>query len=76
MPTFEYTVDGEPQTTSEHILTPLQILQQAGIDPATHYLVQIIGHNQESYQNDLNQEIHMHQHMRFISVPTGPATVS
>lgn len=75
-PTFEYTVDDEPQTTQEHILTPVQILQLAGIDPATHYLVQVIGQHQESYQNDPNREIHMHQHMRFISVPTGPATVS
>ena len=38
-PTFDYTVDGEAQSTTEHVLTPTQILQAAGVDPATHYLV-------------------------------------
>lgn len=75
-PKFDYTVDGEPQSTTEHILTPTQILQRASIDPATHYLVQIIGNKQESYQNKPNEPIHMHEHMKFISVATGPTPVS
>ncbi len=76
MPTFTYSVDDEPQTTGEHVLTPVQILQNAGIDPGTHYLVQIMGNHQESYQNKLNEPIHMHERMKFISVSTGPTTVS
>jgi hypothetical protein len=75
-PTFQFTVDGESYSTTEHILTPIQIMQLAGIDPVTHYLVQLIGQNQESFQDEPNKEIHMHQHMRFIAIPTGPATVS
>jgi hypothetical protein len=33
MPTFQYTVDDEPQSTTEHTLTARQILQNAGLDP-------------------------------------------
>jgi hypothetical protein len=71
-----YTVDGEPQTTNERELTPVQILSNAGIDAATHYLVQIEGQHKISYQNNPQTEIHMHEHMKFISVSTGPTPVS
>ena len=74
--TFEYTVDGEEQTTHEHTLTPTQILSNAGIDPASHYLVELRGKHQVSYQGKPNEEIHMHEHQRFISVATGPTPVS
>jgi hypothetical protein len=73
---IKYTVDDEPQTTPERVRTPTQILQQAGIDPATHYLVQIEGKHQESYQNEPEKAIHMHEHMIFVSVSTGPTPVS
>ena len=76
MPTFQYTVDDEPQTTTEHILTARQILQNAGIDPATHYLVEIQGQHKTSYQNKPDEPIHMHEHMKFISVFSGPTPVS
>ena len=76
MPTFNYTVDDEPQATTAHELTPTQILNNAGVDPATHYLVQLQGNHRESYQNRPDVVIHMHQHMKFISVSTGPTPVS
>lgn len=76
MDVFHYTVDDEPQTTPEHVRTATQILQQDGIDPATHYLVQIKGKDQESYQGRAEEPIHMHEHMRFVSVSTGPTPVS
>jgi len=76
MPTFHYTVDGEPQETTAHELTPTQILTQAGIDAASHYLVQIEGANRVSFQGKPNEEIHMHENMKFISVSTGPTPVS
>ena len=75
MPTFHYTVDGKEQSTSEHELTPNQVLQNAGIDPATNYLVQIIGREKKSYQGK-SDPIHMHEHMVFISVSTSPTPVS
>jgi hypothetical protein len=76
MPTFHYTVDDEPQTTTEHTLTPTQILQHAGLDPANYYLVQIEGNHQVSYQGKPEEAIHMHEHMKFVSVFTGPTPVS
>ncbi len=74
--TFQFTVDDEPFSTHEHILTPTQILQIAGIDPATHYLVEIRGNHQESYKDKPNEPIHMHQHAKFVSVFTGSTPVS
>ena len=76
MPTFNYTVDDEKQSTTALVLTAQQILSNAGIDPATHYLVQIEGKNRVSYKDDASKEIHMHEHMIFISVSTGPTPVS
>jgi hypothetical protein len=76
MPTFEYTVDDEPQTTTEHTLTPHQILQNAGVEPQTHYLIEIKGQNQTSYKDKPDEPVHMHQHMKFISVFNGSTTVS
>ncbi len=76
MPVFHYTVDGEPQETTAHELTPTQILTQADIDAATHYLVEIDGNNRVSFQGKANEEIHMHDHQKFISVSIGPTPVS
>jgi hypothetical protein len=75
MPGFDYTVDGEPQTTTEHQLTVRQILSGAGIDPATHYLLEIQGNHQVPHPN-LEEVIHVHEHMKFISVSTQPTPVS
>ncbi len=76
MPTFEYTLDDEPQSTDEHTLTARQILQKAGIDPQTHYLVQIEGQHQVSFKDNPDDPIHMHQHMKLVSVFNGPTPVS
>ncbi len=76
MPTFDYTVDDEPQSTTSHSLSATQILTNAEIDASNHYLVQIEGNHRISYQDNPSQEIHMHEHMKFISVSTGPTPVS
>lgn len=75
-PTFEFTVDGESYSTSEHTRTPAQILQIAGLDPTTHYLVELKNKKQESYKDRMNDSIHMHQKMEFLSVFVGPTPVS
>jgi hypothetical protein len=75
MPTFEYTVDDKPQVTNQHTLTPDQILNNAQIDPKTNYLVQIVGRERISYQGKTDP-IHMHEHMKFISISTSPTPVS
>lgn len=76
MPSFDYTVDTEPQSTTEKELTPTQILTNADIDASTHYLVQLEGGHRVSYQGKPSEEIHMHENMKFISISTGPTPVS
>jgi hypothetical protein len=76
MPVFKYTVDGEQQESSAHELTPSQILTNAGVDAASHYLVQIEGNHRISYQTKPTEPIKIHEHMKFISVSTGPTPVS
>ena len=73
---IHFEVDGEPLETTEKILTPTQILGLAGVDAANHYLVQIEGRHQTSYQDKPNEEIHMHEGQKFITVATGPTPVS
>ena len=76
MPTFRYTVDDEPQETSDHVLTPAQILSNAQIDAASHYLVQLQGNHRKSYEGKPDEAIHMHENMKFISVSVAPTPVS
>ena len=73
---IHYTVDNEPQTTRERELTAGQILRQAGIDPDTHYLIEIRGHDRESFKDRTDAEIRMHDHLKFISIAVGPTPVS
>lgn len=73
-PTFHYTVDGEPHETHKHVMTATEILQSAGLDPTQYYLKQIQGDHEISYKP--NEEIRMHNHMKFISIFTGSTPVS
>jgi hypothetical protein len=73
---IDYIVDDEPQSTTSKVLTPRQILTDAGIDPASHYLVQLQGQHQISYKDTPDVEIKLHEHMKFISISTGPTPVS
>lgn len=73
---IDYTVDGEPQTTTEQSLTPRAILTAAGINPETHYLVEVKGNTTVSYKDKPDEALHMHQHMKFISSSMGPTPVS
>ena len=73
---IDFTVDGEPLTTTERELTPRQIMELASTDPETHYLVQIEGRHRESYQGKGEITIHVHDDAKFITVSTGPTPVS
>jgi len=75
MPTFDYSVDGEAQTTTEHELTAGQILKNAGLDPAQRYLIELVGAEQKKY-TDPNTVVHMHEHQKFVSAFIGPVPVS
>ncbi len=73
---IEFKVNSQIIKTIEHELTPVQIMGLAHIDPQTNYLVQIKGHEQISYQGKPEEEIHLHEHMVFITVSIGPTPVS
>lgn len=75
---IDYTVNDEPQSTTADELTPTQILSKAGIDPNTNYLVEIRGNGKEkvSFKDNPDELIKMREHLRFISVSTGPKPVS
>lgn len=72
---IEYFVDNEVQRTDNPDLTVAQILQKAGLDPATHYLIELRGHDQVPLR-DINQVIHIQEKEKFISVFSGPTPVS
>jgi hypothetical protein len=60
-----------------HILTPNEIMANAGIDPNAHYLIRLVGEkNQESYKDRPDAPIHMHEGMRFITASLNPTPVS
>ena len=74
---ISYLVNDEPQTTTEKVLTPVQIMATAGIDPNNNYLIEIKGdHKKESFKDDPNKPIHMHDGMKFITNFMGPKPVS
>ncbi len=76
MPTFEYTVDTDPQSTDQQKMTPNEILRKAGFDPAVYYLVAIHGESQQSFQGKGDDPIEIHEHEKFVSIFTGPVPVS
>ncbi|VVB84925.1 Uncharacterised protein [uncultured archaeon] len=73
---IKYTVNDKEQETDQKVMTPRAILEKAGIDPTLNYLVQIEGKKQISYKDSPDQNIEMHNNMKFISISTGPTPVS
>lgn len=73
---IKFTVDGEEFTTDDRTLTPTQILQIAGIDPATRYLVEVKNKRTISYQGKPEEIIHINKDDKFLSVFMGPTPVS
>jgi hypothetical protein len=74
--TLHYTVDAEPQKTTQHKLTAEEIMKNAGVDPKNHYLILLAGKGQESFKDHPNKPIHMHDCMQFITASLCPTTVS
>lgn len=74
---IHYNVDDEPETTDQTVLTPVQIMTAAGLDPKTNYLEQIVpGHDPISYKNNPEAQIEMKNGLHFITKPIGPMPVS
>jgi hypothetical protein len=74
--TIHYTVSDEPQSTTQKEMTPVEIMKNAGVDPAQNYLIQIEGNHKKSYKDNPNEIIHMHDKMTFITNFMGPKPVS
>jgi hypothetical protein len=70
-----YLVDTDRQVSTVDHLTVREILVNAGIDPADHYLLELRGKEQIEYK-DLDQVLTLHEAEQFISVYHGPTPVS
>ncbi len=70
-----YTVDGKPQETASRKLTPVQLLDHAGVDPRTHYLVRLDGPHCRSYRFEPEVEIHVNDGDEFVSAPIEPRAI-
>ena len=75
-PSFTIIVDGEELVVTDHELTPTMIMERAGIDPATHYLVIIEGRHRESLEGKNDELIRIHEKLTLVSVFTGETPVS
>ena len=73
---IHFTVDTEPLETSHRELTPVQIMELAGIDPANHYLSIIEGHHQHPLKDAPTTPIRIHEDEHFVSASTGPTPTS
>jgi len=72
---IHYRIDDEPESSLAKVLTPVQVMSDAGIDPQTNYLEQI--HPEVvSYKDKPDEKIELTEGMRFITKPTGPMPVS
>jgi len=65
---IHYTVDGNIQSTTDETLTPREILEDAGLDPATHYLARVIDGRRHSYKDTPDEPLVMDEHMQFVTV--------
>tara|TARA_R110000787_G_scaffold209044_1_gene319103 strand:+ start:5455 stop:6084 length:630 start_codon:yes stop_codon:yes gene_type:complete len=73
---FEIFIDGELYEAPEKTMTPNEILALAGLAVEEHYLVELKGKHQDSFEGKGDQDVHLHEKSKFISVFTGPTTVS
>jgi hypothetical protein len=74
---IEFSIDGDPYSTTEKTLTARQLLSEfSKLDPASHYLIQVEGRHQESYADHPDDPIHLHPKQKFITAASGPTPVS
>ena len=72
---IRYFLDNEPQETTQDTLKVGQILKDGGLDPQTHYLIELRGDHQVEYR-DIDESIRVHENERFISIFHGPTPLS
>lgn len=72
-----FTIDGEPYSTEKKTVTAGQLLADfAHLDAASHYLIEVDGRHQESFEGRPGEVIHLHEGHKFISAAAGPTPVS
>jgi hypothetical protein len=71
------TIDGDDHVVEKEEMTARALLELAGLDPSTSYLILLHGEGkQESYRDRLDEEIKLHNKMQFVSGDLGPAPVA
>ena len=76
---FQYTIDGEEETTEHRELTPNQILEKAGFKPVKDYYLVKVSHDggEESYKDRMDKPIKMVcPAAKYVSIYNGPTPVS
>ena len=63
---IHYTVDGEEEATTQEELTARDILESAGLNPETHYIVSVADGRRHEFHR-LDEPISLHEHSKFIS---------
>jgi len=69
-------VDDELYPFTEIFMTPVEIMNVAGLKEGEFYLKQLVGHQEITYKNDKNHVIALHDHIKFVSCKTTNTTVS
>lgn len=73
---FTIFIDGESFEAPDETMTANEILSLGGLSADEHYLVEIKGKHQDSFEGRGDEEIHLHEGSKFISVFTGPTPVA
>lgn len=73
---FTFYIDGEAFEAPEKTMTANEILSLGGLSTDEHYVVEIKGKHQESFEGKSDEEIHLHEGSKFISVFTGATPVA
>jgi hypothetical protein len=73
---IEILLDGDPLLIPDKKISPNEILKIAGLDPFTHYLVQVEKREQISYQGKGEEPIKVHKGDVFVSLSTEPTPTS
>jgi hypothetical protein len=73
---IHFEVDDENVETPDRDLTVRGILELAKVDPDTHFLQLVEGGKPGKEFKNLDEEVHLHPGIAFVSVFTGPTHVS
>jgi len=73
---IDFTVDGKSLSTSQKELTVGEILDLAGKDHSTHYLVEKKGKRERVEYHNIDEPVKIHKGSEFVTAFTGETPVS